>query len=142
MLKWSTKTLFTAGERFQLLKTCLFSIRDTSKTYQMMKTRCQRQTLKTTRSIGTRSLVILLYSIYTMFSIFRNPDPVFQDLRLVIKDINAYHLNILEVLFWMEELYYSVIDFSYDNTDHNFLSLLISDFHPFFCTLFQACFNC
>ena len=25
-----------------------------------------------------------------MFSIFRNPDPVFEDLRLVVKAINAY----------------------------------------------------
>jgi hypothetical protein len=105
MLIWSAKTLLTVGESFQLLKTCVFSIRDTSETYQMMKTRCRRQTLKTVRSIGTRSLVILLYSVYTLFSIFRNLDPVFQDLRLVVKAINAYLLNILEVRFWIQGPY-------------------------------------
>jgi hypothetical protein len=63
------------------------------------------------------------------------------DLRSFVKVINTYHFDKVKFLFWIQELYYFVTDFSYDNTDHNFLSLLISDFHPFFCTLFQSCFN-
>lgn len=113
MLIWSAKTLLTAGESFQLLKTCVFAIRDTSETWQMMKTRCRRQTLKIVRSIGTRSLVILLYLVYTLFSIFRNPDLVFQDLRLVVKAINAYLFDILKVRFWIEGPYAIVQFFKY-----------------------------
>jgi hypothetical protein len=104
----------------------------------MMKTRCQRPTMRTVRFLGTSSLIILLYSVSFLLSIFRNPDPVFQDLRLVVKAINAYLFDIPRVRFWIQKIISCKQTFQYDNTNHSFFSLLMSNSHLSFCTRIQV----
>jgi hypothetical protein len=59
-------------------------------------------------------------------------------MRSVVKVINIYHFDRGKARFWIQKILYCKQTFSYDNSNHSFLSLLMSYSDLSFCTLIQV----